>query len=68
MKLKKELEKGSDYKEGRQGKRARYNASTQETLTNELNNEQAASMVKVPSNYLQVLQAPASTDVQMDVD
>jgi len=43
MKLKKELEKGSNYKEDHQGKRASYNALTQETLTNTLNNEQAVS-------------------------
>jgi len=67
MKLKQEIEKGSDYEEGCQGKRVRYNASTEETSMNMSNNKQA-STVRVPPNYLQVLQAPAPTDVHMDVD
>ena len=67
MKLEQEIEKGSNYKEGHQGKRARYNAPTEEMLTNMLNNEQAPT-VKVPLNYSQVLQTPALTDVQMDID
>jgi len=67
MKLKQEIEKGSDYKEGCQGKRARYNALTEEMLTNTSNNKWA-STVRVPPNYWQVLQAPAPTDVQMDID
>ena len=45
----------------------RYNTLTEETLMNTSNNKQA-STVRVPPNYLQVLQAPAPTDVQMDVD
>jgi len=67
MKLEQEIEKGSDYKEGCQGKRVRYNAPTEEMLTNTLNNEQA-STVRAPPNYSQVLQAPAPTDIQMDID
>jgi len=67
MKLKQEIEKGSDYMEGRQGKKARYNALTEKTSMNMSNNEQA-STVRVPPNYLQVLQAPAPTDAQMDID
>jgi len=67
MKLKQEIEKGSDYKEGCQGKRVRYNALTEETLMNTLNNKQV-SIVRAPPNYSQVLQAPAPTDVQMDID
>jgi len=54
MKLEQEIEKGSDYKEGHQGKRARYNTPTEETSTNTLNNEQA-STIRVPPNYSQVL-------------
>jgi len=54
MKLQQEIEKGSNYEEGCQEKRARYNALTEETSTNMLNNEQA-STVRVPPNYLQVL-------------
>ena len=63
MKLEHEVGKG-DYKESRQGKRARYNAPTEETSTNTSNNEQA------PQNYSQVLQAPAPapTHIQMDID
>jgi len=44
MKLKQEIEKASDYKEGRQGKSARYNTPTEEMLTNMLNNEQVATV------------------------
>jgi len=66
MKLKQEIEKG-DYEEGHQGKRARYNAPTEETLTNTLNNEQAPA-VRAPKNYSQVPQAPAPTHIQMDID
>ena len=36
MKLEQEIEKGSNYEEGHQGKRVRYNAPTEEML---LNNE-----------------------------
>jgi len=66
MKLKHEVGRG-DYKESHQGKRVRYNAPTEETSTNTLNNEQAPA-VRVPQNYSQVLQAPVPTHVQMDVD
>ena len=67
MKLEQEIEKCSDYKEGCQGKRARYNALTEETSMNTSNNKQA-STVRATPNYSQVLQAPAPTDVQMDID
>jgi len=67
MKLKQEIEKGSDYEEGRQRKRVRYNALTEEMLMNTSIYEQA-STVRAPLNYSQVLQAPTPTDVQMDVD
>jgi len=67
MKLKQEIEKGSDYEEGCQGKRARYNTLIEEILMNMSNNEQVP-IVRVPLNYSQVLQTPAPTDVQMDVD
>jgi len=66
MKLKQEIRKG-DYEESCQGKRARYNAPTEETLMNTLNSEQVPA-VRVPQNYLQVLQAPVPTHVQMDID
>jgi len=66
MKLKQEIRKG-DYEESCQGKRARYNTPTEETLTNMSNNEQVPA-VRVPQNYSQVLQAPAPTHIQMDVD
>jgi len=66
MKLEHEVGKGN-YKESRQGKGARYNAPTEEMLMNMSNNEQAPA-VRVPQNYSQVLQAPAPTHVQMDVD
>jgi len=66
MKLEQEIEKGN-YEEGCQGKRVRYNAPTEETSMNMSNNEQAPA-VRVPQNYSQVLQAPAPTHVQMDVD
>jgi len=56
IKLKKEIEKGRTYEEGCQGKRARYNALTEETSMNTLNNKQA-STVRAPPNYSQVLQA-----------
>jgi len=65
MKLEQQIEKGN-YKEGRQGKRARYNAPTEKTSTNTSNNEQVPA-VRV-QNYSQVLQAPAPTHIQMDVD
>ena len=48
-------------------KKARYNAPTEEMSMNTSNNEQA-STVRAPPNYLQVLHAPAPTDVQMDID
>jgi len=67
MKLEQEIEKGSNYKEGCQGKRVRYNTLTEETLMNTSNNKQA-STVRVPPNYSQVLRAPAPTDIQMDID
>jgi len=67
MKLEQEIEKGSNYKEGHQGKRARYNAPTEEMSTNTSNNKQAPT-VRVPLNYSQVLQTPAPTDFQMDID
>jgi len=67
MKLKQEIEKGSDYEEGCQGKRARYNAPTEEMSMNMSNNGQMPT-VRVPLNYSQVLQTPAPTDVQMDID
>jgi len=67
MKLEQEIEKCSDYKEGCQGKRARYNALTEETSMNTSNNKQA-STVRATPNYSQVLQAPAPTNIQMDVD
>jgi len=66
MKLKQEIGKGN-YKESHQGKRVRYNAPTEETLMNTSNNKQVPA-VRVPQNYSQVLQAPAPTHVQMDVD
>jgi len=66
MKLKHEVGKGN-YKESRQGKRARYNGPTEEMLTNTSNNEQVPA-VRVPQNYSQVLQAPVPTHIQMDVD
>jgi len=66
MKLEHEVGKG-DYEESCQGKRARYNAPTEETLMKMLNNEQVPA-VRVPQNYSQVLQAPAPTHVQMDID
>jgi len=66
MKLEHEVGKG-DYEEGHQGKRARYNAPTEEMSRNTLNNEQVPA-VRAPQNYSQVLQAPAPTHVQMDVD
>jgi len=49
IKLKQEIEKGSNYEEGHQGKRVRYNALTEEMSMN--------------TNYSQVLQAPAPTDI-----
>jgi len=67
MKLKQEIEKGSNYKEDCQGKRVRYNALTEEMSMNMSNNKQAPT-IRVPLNYSQVLQTPAPTDVQMDVD
>jgi len=66
MKLEHEVGKGN-YEESHQGKRARYNAPTEETLMNTSNNEQVPA-VRVPQNYSQVLQAPAHTHVQMDID
>jgi len=39
MKLEQEIEKGSNYEEGCQGKRARYNAPTEEMSMNTSNNE-----------------------------
>jgi len=66
MKLKQEIERGN-YEEGCQGKRARYNAPTEEMSTNMSNNKQVPA-VRVPQNYSQVLQAPAPTHIQMDVD
>jgi len=66
MKLKHEVGKG-DYEESRQGKRARYNTPTEETSMNTSNNKQVPA-VKAPQNYSQVLQAPAPTHVQMDMD
>jgi len=66
MKLEQEIRKG-DYEESCQGKRARCNAPTEETSMNTSNNEQVPT-VRVPQNYSQVLQAPAPTHVQMDVD
>jgi len=45
----------------------RYNAPTEEMLMNMLNNEQAPT-VRAPLNYSQVLQTPAPTDIQMDID
>jgi len=65
MKLEHEVGKGN-YKESRQGKRARYNTPTEEMLMNMSNNEQVPA-VRVPQNS-QVLQAPVPTYVQMDVD
>ena len=62
MKLKQEIEKGN-YEEGRQGKRARYNAPTEE-----MSNNKQVPAVRAPQNYSQALQAPAPTHVQMDVD
>jgi len=53
MKLEQEIEKGH-YEEGHQGKRVRYNAPTEETLTNMLNNEQVLA-IRAPQNYSQVL-------------
>jgi len=67
MKLKQEIEKGSNYEEGFQGKRVRYNALTEEMLMNILNNKQV-STVRAPPNYSQVLQAPAPIYIQMGVD
>jgi len=67
MKLKQEIEKGSDYKEGCQGKRVRYNTLTEEMSTNTSNNKQAPT-IRVPLNYSQVLQTPTPTDIWMDID
>jgi len=68
MKLEQEIEKGSNnYKEGCQGKRAKYNALTEEMSTNTLNNEQASTL-RAPLNYSQVLQTLTPTDIQMDID
>ena len=67
MKLKQEIEKGSNYKEDCQGKRVRYNALTEEMSMNMSNNKQAPT-IRVPLNYSQVLQKPTPTDVQMDID
>ena len=66
MKLEQEIGKG-DYEESCQGKRVRYNAPTEETSTNMLNNKQVPA-VRAPQNHSQVLQAPAPTHVQMDID
>jgi len=66
MKLEQEIGKG-DYEESCQGKRARYNAPTEETSMNTLNNKQVPA-VRVPQNYSQALQAPVPTHIQMDVD
>ena len=66
MKLE-QIEKGSNYKEGWQGKRVRYNAPTEEMSMNTSNNKQVPT-VRVPLNYSQVLQTPAPTDIQMDID
>jgi len=66
MKLEHEVGEG-DYEESHQGKRARYNAPTEEMSTNTSNNEQVPA-VRAPQNYSQVLQAPAPTHVQMDID
>ena len=66
MKLEHEVGKG-DYEESRQGKRARYNAPTEETSTNTSNNEQVPA-VRAPQNYSQVLQASVPTHIQMDID
>ena len=67
MKLRQEIEKGNNYKEGCQGKMVRYNTPTEEMSMNTSNNKQA-STVRAPPNYSQVLQAPAPTDVHMDID
>jgi len=64
MKLEHEVGKG-DYEESCQGKRVRYNATTEEMLMNMSNNEQVPA-VRAPQNYSQVLQAPVPTHVQMD--
>jgi len=66
MKLEQEIEKGSNYEEGHQGKRVRYNTPTEEMSMNMSNNKQA-STVRVPPNYSQVLQAPAPTDVHQTI-
>jgi len=66
MILEQEIGKG-DYKESCQQKMARYNAPTEETSMNTSNNEQVPA-VRAPQNYSQVLQAPAPTHIQMDVD
>jgi len=66
MKLRQEIGKGN-YKESHQGKRVRYNTPTEEMSMNTLNNKQVPA-VRVPQNYSQVLQAPAPTHIQMDID
>jgi len=53
MKLKQEIGKGN-YEESWQEKRVRYNAPTEETSVNMLNNEQVPA-VRAPQNYSQVL-------------
>jgi len=66
MKLKQEIRKGN-FEESCQGKRVRYNAPTEKTLMNMSNNEQVPT-VRAPQNYSQVLQAPAPTHVQIDIN
>jgi len=66
MKLEQEIRKGN-YEESCQGKRVRYNAPTEETSMNMSNNKQVPT-VRVPQNYSQMLQAPAPTHIQMDID
>jgi len=66
MKLEQKIGKG-DYEESCQGKRARYNAPTEEMSMNMSNNKQVPA-ARVPQKYSQVLQAPAPTHVQMDID
>ena len=71
MKLEKELENDHDYEEGHGGKQTRYNASNErekEPVVHMPNREQPMQMVQVLSSYSRVLQAPALTHVQEDID
>jgi len=67
MKLKNEND--HDYEEGCGGKRTRYNTSNEkETMAHTPNKEQSMPEVQASSNYSRVLQAPAPTHLQEDVN